>query len=181
MMSVFSKWKIPVYLVAIFCAGGVSGWMLGARAAKEKLFSPPDQRDISSHMRDRLHSKLDLSEDQGKKVDALIDKNSREMQVIHSDCMKKIHLGMTSFNAQLKAILTPEQQEKFDEMERQRREARKNFEQKWRHGPPPGPGGPGGWPPKGSRWNDTNRPLGGFGGFPKPQQAAPDTNAPDQH
>jgi len=174
MMSVLSKWKIGVYLVAIFCAGGVSGWMLGARAAKEKLFAPPDPRDISSHMRDRLHSKLDLTQDQGKKVDALIEKNTKDMQAIHGDCMKKIHQGMTSFNGQLKAILTPEQQEKFDEMERQRREAFRN-----RHGGPGGPGGPGGrrGPP---HFDGTNRPSflpdGAFR-----SRRSNDTNPPDQH
>ena len=76
--DVISKWKIALYLAAIFFAGGVSGWMIGAKAAKQKIFSPPDPREISSHMRDRLHSKLDLTEDQGKKVDALIDPPLRE-------------------------------------------------------------------------------------------------------
>jgi len=134
MMSVISKWKIALYLAAIFFAGGVSGWMIGAKAAKQKIFSPPDPREISSHMRDRLHSKLDLTEDQGKKVDALIEKNSKEMQAIHGDCMKKIHQGMTGFNAQLKSLLTPEQQAKFEDMERERREAFKNRD--WRRGVP---------------------------------------------
>src|SRR5256885_6593816 len=152
MMSVISKWKIAVYLAAIFFAGGVSGWMIGAKAAKQKIFSPPDPREISSHMRDRLHSKLDLTEDQGKKVDALIEKNSKEMQAIHGDCMKKIHQGMTGFNAQLKSLLTPEQQAKFEDMERERREAFKNRD--WRRGGPGGPGGHRG-PPRG---DGTNRP-----------------------
>ena len=143
MMSVLSKWKIALYLGAIFCAGGVSGWMIGANAAKQKIFSPPDPREISSHMRDRLHSKLNLTEDQAKKVDALIEKNSKDMQAIHGDCMKKIHQEMTGFNAQLKGLLTPEQQAKFDEMERERREARKLWEQ--RHGGPPGSRGSGDW------------------------------------
>ena len=165
MMSVLSKWKIALSLAAIFFAGGVSGWMIGAKAAKQKIFSPPDSKEISSHLRDRLHSKLDLTEDQGKKVDALIEKNSKEMQAIHGDCMKKIFQGMTSFNAQLKALLTPEQQAKFEDMERERREARKNWEQ--RH--PRGPGGP--------KWDGTNRPPDGF----KSQRRAIDTNAPDQH
>ena len=174
MMSVLSKWKIAVYLAAIFCAGGVSGWMIGARAAKEKIFSPPDPREISSHMRDRLHSKLDLTEDQGKKVDALIEKNSKDMQAIHGDCMKKIHQGMTGFNTQLKALLTPAQQAKFEDMERERREARKNWEQ--RH--PRGPGGPG-WPgPRGQKWDGTNRPPSDS--FKPPRRPLDNTNAPDQ-
>ena len=174
MMSVLSKGKIAVYLAAIFFAGGVSGWMIGAKAAKQKIFSPPDPREISSHMRDRLHSKLDLTEDQGKKVDALIEKNSKDMQAIHGDCMKKIHQGMTSFNAQLKALLTPEQQAKFEEMEKQRREAFRNRE--FRHG---GPGGPGWRGPGGPKRDGTNRPPVPLG-FPKPPHPASDTNALDQ-
>jgi len=170
MMSVLSKWKIAIYLAAIFFAGGVSGWMIGAKAAKQKIFSPPDPREISSHMRDRLHSKLDLTEDQSKKVDALIEKNSKEMQAIHGDCMKKIFQGMTSFNAQLKALLTPEQQAKFEDMERERREAFRNHHF--------GPGGPGGrhGPPK---RNGTNGPPPPDGAF-RPSRGSASTNALDQ-
>ncbi len=132
MTTLLSKWKIVLYLSAIFCAGGVSGWVIAARTTREKIFAPPRPDEISSFMRARLH-KLDLTPDQTKKVDAIIDRSSREMQTIHGDCMTRIRQGINTRNAQLNAVLSPEQQKRFEQSEKERREAWKGKEP-WHRG-----------------------------------------------
>jgi Spy/CpxP family protein refolding chaperone len=133
MMTALAKWKIALYLAAIFCAGGVSGWVLSARNTKQEVYSPPAFDKFSSSLRTRLHSKLNLSADQATRIDAVIEKSSREMQSIHGDCQRRFHQGLNNRNAQIVAILTPDQQRQFEQLERERRESwsrRANHEHK---------------------------------------------------
>jgi Spy/CpxP family protein refolding chaperone len=123
MMTALAKWKIGLYLAAIFCAGGVSGWVLSARKAKEEVYSPPPFEKFSSSLRNRLHSRLNLTPDQGARIDAIIEKSSKEMQTIHSDCQRRFRQGLSNRNAQINAVLTAEQQRLFEQMERERRES----------------------------------------------------------
>jgi len=165
MTSLLSKWKIALYLAAIFCAGGVSGWVIGVRTAKENIFAPPRPDEISSFMRGRLH-KLNLTPEQTKRVDAIIDRSSREMQAIHGDCMTRIRQGINARNAQLNAVLSPEQQKRFEQSEKERREAWKGREP-WHRGP------------RGPRSHDrdgTNARPNSF----RSQRPSSDTNSPAQ-
>jgi len=140
-MTASTKWKIGSYLLAIFCAGAVSGWMIEARTAKQKLFASPRPEEISdqisSSFRSRLHSKLDLTPEQAQQVDAVLDRSAKEMKTIHGECMKRISQGLNNRNAQITAILNPEQQKKFEQLEKERHEAwrARSPSGPWRHGP----------------------------------------------
>jgi hypothetical protein len=123
MTNSLSKWRIGIYLVAIFCAGGISGWALAARTTKEKIFSPPRQDEISSSLKTRLRAKMSLTPEQGRQIDGIIDRSSKEMQSIHGDCIKKIRQGLTTRNAQITALLTADQQKQFEQIEKERQEA----------------------------------------------------------
>jgi Spy/CpxP family protein refolding chaperone len=123
MMTLVAKWRIVLYLVAIFSAGAVSGWVLSAKRAKEEVYSPPPFEKFSSSLRNRLHARLNLTTNQASRIDAIIEKSSREMQSIHSDCQRRFRQGLINRNAQITAVLTSEQQTIFEQMERERREA----------------------------------------------------------
>src|SRR4051812_20852628 len=123
MMSPLSKWRIGLYLAAIFCAGGISGWALATRTAKEKIFSPPRQDEISSSLKTRVHARLNLTPVQVTQVDAIIDRSSKEMQSVHGECIKRIKQGLNTRNAQINALLTPDQQKQFEQIEKERQES----------------------------------------------------------
>jgi len=42
----------------------------------------------------------------------------QEMQAIHGDCMTRIRQGINARNAQLNAVLSPEQQKRFEQSEK---------------------------------------------------------------
>jgi len=135
------KWKIGLYLAAIFFAGGVSGWVLSAKRARQEVFSPPPFERFSSSLRNRLHARLNLTSSQGVRIDAIIDKSSREMQTIHTDCQRKFRQALVNRNAQIAAVLSAEQQRQFQQMEREPRESRtRNHDH--RHGPREGSNAP---------------------------------------
>lgn len=121
-MNGLSKWKLALYLVALFVAGGVSGWVVAAKMAKERAFAPPRFEEFATKMRVQLHETLSLTPEQQGKLDAIFEESSKEMNVAHGDLMKRIRLGMSNRTARINAILTPEQQKKFEALEKERME-----------------------------------------------------------
>jgi Spy/CpxP family protein refolding chaperone len=136
-MNGLSQWRLVVYLVAIFAAGSVSGWVVATKMAKQNAFKAPQPKEIATSLRDRLHSKLNLNPEQSQKIDAIIERSSAEMQSIHGENIKRIKQGVSNRNAQIVAVLTPEQQKDFEQMEKERQESWRG-----RHGGHDGPRGP---------------------------------------
>lgn len=122
-MNGLSKWLIALYLAAIFAAGAVSGWVVAAKTAKGKMFMPPRWEEIQAHQRERLQSELSLTADQTNRIDRILDQSSKEMRSIHEKNMKRIWGEISNRNAQIIAVLTPEQQKRFEELEKERRES----------------------------------------------------------
>src|SRR5467141_1680072 len=104
MMTALTKWKVALYLLAIFCAGAISGWVVAAKTTKERMFASPRPDEIANSFRQRVHSKIDLTPDQTKRVDTVIDRSSKEIQSIHGECIKRIRQGLNDRNAQITAL-----------------------------------------------------------------------------
>jgi Spy/CpxP family protein refolding chaperone len=126
MTSGISKWKIVLYLAAIFAAGGVSGWVVAAKTTKERIFSPPAPKEISSHFCDRLFSQMNLSPEQSQKIKAISDRYAKEVDGVRDEQWRRIRQAANNRNAQINAILTPDQRTQFEEIERERRESNRN-------------------------------------------------------
>jgi Spy/CpxP family protein refolding chaperone len=125
-MNGISKWKLVLYLAAIFAAGGVSGWVVAAKMTKERIYSPPAPKEISSHFCERLFSKMNLSPEQSQKIKEISDRYAREVDGVRDEQWRRIRQASTTRNAQINAILTTEQRVQFEQIERERRESHKN-------------------------------------------------------
>jgi hypothetical protein len=121
-MNGLSKWKLALYLVGIFLAGGVSGWVVATKMAKEKAFEAPQPKEIAVSFRDRLNATLNLSPDQGRQIDSILERSSAEIQALHGENIKRIKQAINNRNTQINAVLMPEQQVQFDQMEKERKE-----------------------------------------------------------
>ena len=132
MTNGISKSKLVLYLAAIFAAGGISGWVVAAKTTKEKIFSPPAPKEISMHFCDRLSSKMDFSPEQSQKIQAISERYAKEFDTLRREHGKRIRLAISNRNAQITAILTPEQQSQFEQLERERRENRERDRNKER-------------------------------------------------
>jgi Spy/CpxP family protein refolding chaperone len=152
MKWLLSKYLIAAYLSAIFAAGGVSGWVVASHKPKPAPVSaPPRPDEMSKFYKHRIHERLNLSDDQKKKVDAVIDRSSAEIQRIMGENMKAVRQSLNSRSSQIKCMLNPEQQEAFAKLEKERFEP-------W-HGPGPWKGKDQRWPDKG-QWGKGARPTG---------------------
>lgn len=70
---------------------------------------------------DRMTERLDLTADQKTKVQPIIDEANPQLETIHREAMEKSKAVMDKAMAQIRPILTPEQQKKLDDAKNDRR------------------------------------------------------------
>ena len=61
-----------------------------------------------------LTKELDLTPDQQAKVAPIVDQAKPQIQAIHQEAMQKVRAVMENAGAQIRPLLTPQQQAKFD-------------------------------------------------------------------
>lgn len=71
-----------------------------------------------------LTKSLNLTAEQQAKVQPLIDQARPQIIAIHKDAMEKTHAIMDKTMSQIRPILTPDQQKKFDAMQKARQDMR---------------------------------------------------------
>lgn len=120
-MTHLSKWKVTAYLAAIFFAGVVSGWMGATAVLKRSAITPPLPGEIASTFRERTR-KLNLNSDQEKQIDTIADRSAAEMSTVNEENFRRIRQCFSNRHAQVSAILSAEQREQFEKMERERQE-----------------------------------------------------------
>jgi Spy/CpxP family protein refolding chaperone len=67
---------------------------------------------------ERLTKGLDLTPDQEARVQPILDQTKPQMRAIHEEAMQKMRAVMENTTAQIRPLLTPEQQQKFDAMKK---------------------------------------------------------------
>lgn len=83
--------------------------------------------DRQERYMERMEKKLELTADQQTQLKAIYDKNAAERKALR-ESMHRLH---ESTNNDIRAILTPEQQAKFDKMKERRKQ--KHMEKKNKH------------------------------------------------
>jgi Spy/CpxP family protein refolding chaperone len=78
---------------------------------------------------DHFTKDLNLTDDQKTKVQPIIDQTKPQMAAIHKEAMEKMHALLESAGAQIRPLLTPEQQVKFDAMKKAHDDMRKAMEE----------------------------------------------------
>lgn len=137
-MTGLRPWTLAAYLAAIFTAGAVSGWFVGTRAARSAVRTPPPVEEFSRYYRERLINKLTLTEDQKKEIDAILKRTSAEMNASHQQNLARILAARSNRNAQVVAILTPEQRAQYGELEKAYEQERRSWgtNAPWKGRPP---------------------------------------------
>ena len=71
-----------------------------------------------------LTKSLNLTPDQQSKVQPLIDQARPQIIAIHKEAMEKTHAILDKTMSQIRPILTPDQQKKFDALQKARQDMR---------------------------------------------------------
>ena len=112
--------RITLYALLIFLAGGLTGALVAPHFGRT-FMRPPDSKQMSQHMMDRLQSGLNLTPDQAAKIKPLVEKTGADMETVRRETSKRVHDRIVETNAQISLLLTPEQKEQFIKMEAEHR------------------------------------------------------------
>jgi hypothetical protein len=121
-MSAPGKWKLGLYVLAIFLAGGGTGAFITWRICEGRAVTPLPPAEIGARLRARFQARLDLTPEQAGKINPLIDQAMRQVEVIRKDTASHVFANVSNLHEQVLLVLTPEQKAKFEQLERERRD-----------------------------------------------------------
>ena len=78
---------------------------------------------------EHLSKDLNLTDEQKAKVQPIIDQTKPQIAAIHQEAMEKMRTIIESSSAQIRPLLTPQQQEKFDAMKKAHEDMRKAMQE----------------------------------------------------
>jgi len=128
-----TKLKMWLVLVAVFVLGSVTGVALtGLYRSRAAAGDRPETREKAMHERfEKMRTELKLTDEQTKAVQAVIDETRNEYRALRTELRPRFEEPRQKARARIRALLTPEQQQKFDGMLAQQ-DAQRD-EQKSRH------------------------------------------------
>lgn len=92
---------------------------------------------------ERLDGRLDLTREQRREIDHILEDSRREARAIRDDVRPRIEAQLRQTRERIEAVLTPEQREKFERLARRHR----RWAEQFFLGPPGGRRGPSPPPP----------------------------------
>ncbi len=125
-----TRLKIWLVLVAVFVLGSVTG---AALTGLYRSRASNDRPEARMHERfEKMRTELNLTDDQTKAVRAIIDETRNEYRALKTELRPRFEEPRQKARARIRALLTPEQQQKFDGMTAQQ-DAQRDEQQKSRH------------------------------------------------
>jgi len=121
-MTSVGKWKLGIYVLAIFLAGAGSGAIVGWQVCRRTPAAPVPPAEIGTRLRARFQSQLALTPDQVQKIDPMIDQAMRQVEAIRKETASQIFANVSTLHEQMLTVLTPDQRVKSEELERARRD-----------------------------------------------------------
>jgi Spy/CpxP family protein refolding chaperone len=121
-VSTPGKWKLGLYVLAIFLAGGGSGALITWQVCQGRAATPPSPAEIGARLRARFQARLDLTPEQVQKIDPMIDQAMRQVEIIRAETASHVFANVSNLHEQVLLVLTPEQKAQFEQLERERRQ-----------------------------------------------------------
>ena len=128
-IATLKLWLAIAVIFILGCATGVfldSAYRLRAGAARNE--SRGGRRD-PEHMFEKMRRDLELDERQAAEVHKILDETRNEYRALRSEARPRFDAARQSARARIRALLTPEQQQRFDARvaeKDKRREAEEN-------------------------------------------------------
>lgn len=122
------RWQALAALAGLFVVGVVSG-SLGAHLYYARaLDRPPGPPPLFDRpMGPRLERHLELTPEQRKQLREILDESRREAEAMRRELAPRMREVMTRSERRIREILTPQQQERFDELRRRQRRRSDRF------------------------------------------------------
>jgi hypothetical protein len=96
---------------------------------KHEHHGPKMHHKMIGNPLEHLSKDLELTDAQKAQVQPIIDQAKPQIEAIHKEAMEKTHAVMESTGAQIRPLLTLQQQQKYDAMKKAHEEMRKAKQQ----------------------------------------------------
>jgi len=126
-MNSHPRWLTVLALLAIFVAGGVTGWL---SRPPGRMHGPPHGNDLAAHLRTRLTRELSLTPQQVEKINPIVEASATELDKSRRESEERATKIIDDMHAKLATILTPEQQQKLAALREKRRDMRESRSRK---------------------------------------------------
>ena len=124
--------KIWLVLVVVFVLGSVTGATLTGLYRSRASGDRPEARERAKSERfEKMRRELSLTDQQTTSVRAILDETRNEYRALRTELRPRFDEPRQKARARIRALLTPEQQQKFDAMVVQQ-DAKHDEEQKSR-------------------------------------------------
>jgi len=128
-----TRLKIWLVLVAVFVLGCATGVALTGLYRSRASGDKPETRERAMNERfERMRSELKLTDQQTTSVRTILDETRNEYRALRTELRPRFEEPRLKARSRIRALLTPEQQQKFDAMVAQQN-AQHDEEQKSRH------------------------------------------------
>ncbi|MCX8155291.1 MAG: hypothetical protein N3J91_02360 [Verrucomicrobiae bacterium] len=118
----FKYWKILLLMVGLFVAGLICGGGLTAAALGKAVIRELSMEGWSRRTTRDLQQQLQLTPEQTEKVKAIADRYQPEVIALRNNTFKLFGALHRQFNAEVTALLTPEQAVAFSNLNARRTE-----------------------------------------------------------
>jgi hypothetical protein len=115
------KWKLIAGFLLVFLAGGATGVFVTTAIAHRFMFAPHLRGFVAQAMKNRLRWQLRLTDEQMIKISPIIDKTGAQLEDIRGDTGRRVRETIAEAHREIRPILTPEQQQRLQQMEERRR------------------------------------------------------------
>jgi Spy/CpxP family protein refolding chaperone len=111
-----TRLKIWMVLVAVFVLGCVTGVALTG-LYRSRASSGSESRERAMHERfERMRTELNLTDQQTASVRTILDETRNDYRALRTELRPRFEEPRTKARSRIRALLTPEQQKKFDAM-----------------------------------------------------------------
>ncbi len=122
------SWKIIFVLLGIFVAGGVTGGLVTLRIWKEKMGNHPVPEEWAPRHLKRLSDRLELTPAQQEQLRPVVRRNMEQLSRVRNTFVADTQAVVEAMQREIAQMLTPEQRDKFAQMNRELRDARESRE-----------------------------------------------------
>ena|SRR5438128_5793715 len=134
-MSLTGRTRLKIWLVllGVFVLGCVTGAALTGLYRSRASGDRPEAREKAMHERfENMRRELNLTDEQTTAVRAILDETREEYRTLRTELRPRFEEPRQKARTRIRALLTPEQQQRFDAMAAQQ-DAKHDEDQKPRH------------------------------------------------
>lgn len=119
------NWKVLGGVLGVFLLGMVAGGLVTARFIRHRAQQAfaPGSPVAAEFIARRLGWELELDADQRRQVLAILVATQRELRAVHLQVRPQTEKVIAASNDQIRAVLRPDQQAKYDRLVAERRTA----------------------------------------------------------